>query len=157
MYAGSGVYRIADIRQENFSGEKQLYYVLNHTENDSMTVYCPVDSTRLSMRKLLSKEEIFDIIRLMPDTEEEWIENDQERNRRFTEILRSGDHMAMVKLIKTLYAKKEERLQEKRRLHASDERMMKDAEKLLHEEFAHVLRISLEEVLPFILGEIEKL
>lgn len=46
-------------------------------------------------------------------------------------------------------------MQLKKRLHISDESFLKDAEKLLYEEFAHVLNITKDQVLPFIMRQIE--
>ncbi len=154
MYGSSGVFSITDIRQEKFGEKPELYYVLNHREQHDMVVYCPVNNPKIPMRRLLSKEEIYALIRTMPNAEGEWIDDDRERNRAFTEILRSGDREALVRLVKTLYYKKQERLSERRKLRVSDEKLLKEAETILHEEFAHVLDIRTDEVLPFILGEL---
>ncbi len=154
MYGTSGVFRISDIRQEKFGDKPELYYVLNHREHGDMVVYCPVESPKIPIRKLLSREEIFDLIKTMPKAEGEWIDDDRERNRVFTEILRSGDREALVCLVKTLYFKKQERQKEKRKLRLSDEKLLKEAETILHEEFAQVLDLRVDQVLPFILGEL---
>jgi CarD family transcriptional regulator len=50
----------------------------------------------------------------------------------------------------------QQELKEKgKKLRVSDERFLKDAEKVLYDEFAHVLDIKREEVLPFIFEQIE--
>ncbi len=157
MYGSQGVYKIVDIRPESFGGDETLYYVLTHIDNDSLVVYCPAESPKVPIRRLLSKQEIYDLIHAMPTAEGEWIEHDQKRNQHFTEILKSGVHTELVSLLKLLYAKKQEKDKENKKMHISDERIMKEAEKLLHEEFAHVLQIKEEEVLPFIMGELDKL
>lgn len=158
MYGNNGVYRITDIRPEAFGGgEPILYYVLTHVDNDTLTVYCPVENSKVPLHRLLSVQEIYDLIKLMPDTQGEWIENDQKRNEAFTAILKSGNHSEMVKLIKTIHFEKEERSRRNKKLHIADERIMKEAERVLYEEFAHVLQITPDEVIPFITGEIDKL
>ncbi len=40
-------------------------------------------------------------------------------------------------------------------MHIADERFLNEAEKLLYEEFAHVLQIERNQVLPFILKQIQ--
>ena len=40
-------------------------------------------------------------------------------------------------------------------MHVADERFLNEAEKLLHEEFAHVLHIKREQVLSFIFEQIK--
>lgn len=72
---------------------------------------------------------------------------------KYTKILKSGDNKQLVKLIRTLYLEKVE----VKKLYVNDEKIMTDAEKLLHEEFALVLDIKVDEVLPFILGKLEVL
>lgn len=72
---------------------------------------------------------------------------------KYTKILKSGDNKQLVKLIRTLYLEKVE----VKKLYVNDEKIMTNAEKLLHEEFALVLDIKVDEVLPFILGKLEVL
>lgn len=154
MYGNCDICKIIDIRTEKFSDTEQLYYVLKPVYDERSTIYCPVDSDLVKLRDLLSKDEVYELIALMPDTETEWIENDQERKLRFNDLLRNGDHKQLVKLLKTLYYNRETKLREGKKFYAVDERVMKEAEKIVHREIAHVLDISLEEVVPFITGQL---
>ena len=61
----------------------------------------------------------------------------------------------MIRLIKTLYEHRESLVDSGHKMHAADENFLKDAESVLYEEFAYVLKIHLDEVLPFIQSEIE--
>ena len=91
----------------------------------------------------------------MPDEELPWIENDIERRERCREIIQVGDRRELVGLIKGLYLHGERQRERGRKLHAADERFLRDAEKILYEEFAHVLQIKRDEVLPFIMEQID--
>lgn len=155
MYGNSGVCTIVDIRPEKLAGKKMTYYILKPAENENMTIYCPVDSDKIRMRKLLTLEEVNRLISIMPDTTVEWIEDDQRRKEAFTAVVKSGDHRDLVKMIKTLYFKREEKLSEGKKFHAADEKIMKDAEDMLYGEFSSVLQIRREEVIPFIMGKLE--
>ncbi len=155
MYGSQGVCRILDIREESFSGTPKLYYVLEPVYDANSTIYCPVDSDKISLRKLLSLAEIYELIKLMPDTETSWIENDHERKEKFSTIVKEGDHQQLILLIKTLYFNRQSKLDAGKKPHAIDERLMKDAEHILYTEFAHVLQIKPEEVLPFITGQLD--
>lgn len=154
MYGNCDICKIVDIRNEKFSDNEQLYYVLKPVYDERSTIYCPVDSELVKLRKLLTKDEVYELIALMPDTETEWIENDQERKQRFNDLLRNGNHQQLVKLLKTLYYNRELKTREGKKFYATDERVMKEAEKIVHGEIAHVLDISLEEVVPFITGQL---
>lgn len=135
MYGNSGVCTIVDIRPEKLAGKKMTYYILKPAENENMTIYCPVDSDKIRMRKLLTLEEVNRLISIMPDTTVEWIEDDQRRKEAFTAVVKSGDHRDLVKMIKTLYFKREEKLSEGKKFHAADEKIMKDAEDMLYLEY----------------------
>ena len=58
-------------------------------------------------------------------------------------------------MIKALYRHQETRQAQGRKLHVSDERFLKEAERTLYDEFALVLNIEQDQVLPFILEQIE--
>ena len=92
----------------------------------------------------------------MPDAQTEWIDNEQQRKEKFSKIVKEGDHRELIKLIRALYFNREEKHRSGKKFYLSDERIMKEAETILHEEFAHVLNIKLEEVVPFIMGELQK-
>lgn len=155
MYGSQGVCRILDIRQETFGGEAQLYYVLEPVYDNHSTIYCPVNSHKISLRKLLSVPEIHALITLMPTTETAWIDNDQERKEKFNAIVKEGDHKQLISLIKTLYYNRQAKLEVGKKPHAADERIMKEAEHILYTEFAHVLQIQPEEVVPFITKKLQ--
>ncbi len=153
-YGNSGICKIVDIRKEKFGKEEMLYYILKPVYDDKSMIYCPVDSEKLKIRKLLTIDEVRELIKAMPDAETEWIENDQQRKESFNNILKNGTHLQLIKLIKTLHFKREEKENEGKRFHASDERIMKEAETIVYSEFAHVLKIKQNEVVPFIVGKI---
>ncbi|MEA5051027.1 MAG: CarD family transcriptional regulator [Oscillospiraceae bacterium] len=157
VYESLGVCRITDIRTEKFpSMPPAQYYVLELVYGAQTTVYAPVDSEKLHIRKVLSKQEVLELIARMPDENTQWIENEAERTERYRQILKRGDRGELVGLIKTLYAKREEQLAAGRKFHACDARIMSDAEKVLYEEFALALHIQPDEVVPFITGTLEK-
>lgn len=155
MYGNSGVCRVEDIRWEQFNSDSAvLYYVLKPVYESHSTIYCPVNSDKIKIRKLLSLEEIDEFIQMMPDVDTVWIENDQLRKEKYIDILKRSDHKELIMLLKTLHMKREEKEKFGRKFHSSDERIMKEAEHILHGEFAHVLHIQQEDVVDFIMGKL---
>ncbi len=153
VYESMGVCRVVDIRTEKFpSMAPAQYYVFELVYGAQTTVYAPVDNEKLHIRSVLSKQDVLELIERMPDEKALWIENKTERGERYREVLRKGDRSELSGLIKTLYGKREEQLAAGRKFHASDARIMGDAEKLLYEEFAFALGIQPEEVVAFIAG-----
>lgn len=156
LYGTEGICRITDISVRNMHGEDIEYYVLKPVGENNSTIFVPTGSETLTakMRRIMSAEEIYALIRTMPDEEIEWIENENMRKQRYKEILADGDRKELVRMIKAIYLHEQERKKIGKKLHLSDEKFLKDAEKLLYEEFAHVLNIKKDEVLPFIMEQI---
>lgn len=157
LYGSHGVCRVAGIETKDFGGNLAEYYVLRPVYSENSTIYVPVSNEKLAgkMRRVLTSGEIDQIIRAMPYEESAWVEDESERKEKYKEILAQGDRMELVKMIKALYYHQREQQAKGRRLHTADEHFFKEAEKLLYDEFALVLHIKPEQVLPFIMEQVE--
>ncbi|WP_195267837.1 CarD family transcriptional regulator [Eubacterium sp. 1001713B170207_170306_E7] len=158
LYGTEGVCKIKDIVRENFGGGTMEYYVLQPIYKDSLTIFVHTGNDHLisKMRRVLSRQEIDEIIRTMPEETLLNIENESTREIKYQEIINSGDRRAVVKLIKTIYLRQKSRKEQKKKPYATDERFLKEAEKLLYDEFALVLNVKPNQVLPFIIKQIEQ-
>lgn len=158
QYGAQGVCRIIAIEEKEFMKKRANYYILKplYQTNDS-TIFVPVDSEKLvaKMRKILSQQDIDQMLQFIHTADPIWIEDENTRKETYQTILTSGDRTRTMQMIKTLYLHKQEREKEGKKLHICDERFMKEAETLLYNEFAVVLHIKPEEVLPFILQEMQ--
>lgn len=152
VYASYGVCQIKSIEIRDFSGEPKDYYVLQPVGDSRNTFYIPTDSEALKekMRRVYSRSEVDELINVMPDEGFIWIDNEPQRKEAYKKIIDSGDRHELVKLIKTLYIHRKELEQQHKKPHSSDERFLKDAENVLYDEFAYVLGISRDEVVPYI-------
>ena len=157
IYGMSGVCKIIDIRNEVFSDEEKLYYVLNPVSDKDSIIYVPVHNEKSvsKMKPVLTKEEVLALIHTMP--QEEMIQEADSKVRKeiFTQIIRNGDRRELIKLIKTVYAQKKEREKAGKKMWVADETAMKKAEKILYQEFAVVLQLQYDEILPFIKSELK--
>lgn len=154
IYGARGVCEIVDISKKDFNdGKERTYYVLRPAYDTKATIFVPVSNEALTskMRHVLSSQEIYDMIKAMPDEATIWIENENQRKEKYREILTDGSRLDIIKMIKSLYAHEQDRKENGKKLSMSDERFMKAAEKVLYDEFAVVLHIEPDEVLPFIM------
>lgn len=156
-YGAHGVCRIKDKTTREFGGNFAKYFVLRPIYEQSATIFVPLDNPTLvsRMQRLLTTGEVMEIIREMPNATTMWVENDNVRRETYTDIVRSGDRLSMVRLIKTLHQRKSTLKEERKKLHIADEKVMKEAERMLYEEFAFVLGMEQEEVVPFICKQID--
>lgn len=155
MHPGVGVCCIGDIREENFSDQKQLYYVLKPLyENANSTIYVPVDSNKIVLRKLLSEDEVKELIHAVNLDQPLWIENDNKRNEKFHTILKSLDHLKIIQLIIEIHNKQIEKKNTGKKLRMADLKAMQEAEKLIHQEFAFALKLEVDEVASYVMKEL---
>ena len=154
---GNQVCRVCQEKEEVFHGTRRNYYLLQPIYDTSSMIYVPSDNPKLmgKMRQILSPEEIHQLIREIPNQETKWIADDRQRSDTWKEVLSTGDRKKLVKMIKTLYEKKQEIEAAGRKFHAADENALRQAEQMIHDEFALVLDIQRDQVAPFIAQQIE--
>lgn len=147
VYGNSGVCKIIDISKKKFFDvDEKLYYVMQPVFSDQSVIYTPIDQNLDKFRKVLSVNQVREIIKEIPSQETIWVENNKVRNEKFTKILKNGDQKEIAQLIKTFYVKREELKSAGKKLHIADERVMKEAEQVLYEEFAFVLDTDPEQI-----------
>ena len=151
MYGLTGVCQVVDITKESFIDNLQKeYYVLKYIYDNDTIIKIPTDNEKISMRKLLSKEDMSTLINSIPNSETIWIDNDRKRNEEFKSILKTGDIENLVKLIRSIYLDKEYKQSIGKKLYKVDDEIMQTAERLLNEEFATILNISPDKVATYI-------
>ncbi len=157
LYGVHGVCKVTDTVTKMVGGAEREYYVLKPVFDRGTVLYVPTRNEKLTakLKRILSAEEIYAMIRSMPEEELLWVESENDRKRIYQEALVSGEREQLVRLIKTLHVRREKRTEQKKALLLSDERFMKEAERILYEEFAYVLKIDREQVLPLIMEEIQ--
>lgn len=158
IYKSEGVCTVADIVVKVFREKEMEYYVLKPVYKENSEVFVPKNNTELTskMRQVLTRQEIISLIKSMPDESDIWIDDENQRKSYYKQLIANGDRTELIRLIKTLFNYKEKQKNAGRKLHTTDEKFLKDAEKILYDEFAYVLNISQKEVIPFIAGELEK-
>ena len=157
VYGSQGVCRIEGTQSKKIRGEYVDYIVLKPVYDQNSTVFVPKNNEELlaKMREILSADEIYRIISELPERDPIWIDDDNIRKAKYQEMIDEGDRRKIMLIIKTLYRHKLEQEEKGRRLHQADEFILRQAEKLLHDEFALVLDIRPDEVVPFIMEQID--
>lgn len=153
-YGINGMCNIEDIRpmQLSQSVEKMMYYILRPESNPKSTIFVPVNNQKLvsRMRELMTKDEINAMLVRMKDRTLEWEKDVRFRTESFHEILSNGVNQDLILMIRCLHRKRQELVQLGKKLPARDSNALKTAERLVEEEFAHVLHIKCEEVSDYI-------
>ena len=108
VYKSNGICTITEIQKKKFAGVEREYYVLESISDGHGTWYVPVDSPELvaSINRILSTDEIDELIDGSTDSEEIWDDNYKERANLFNSILKSGDRTKILAVYKTLSLRK---------------------------------------------------
>lgn len=132
-----------------------LYYQLEPVYSRGSRIFVPVDSNKLVMRRVFTEEEVETLLKEIPSIETIWISNEKKREEQYREVARKYDCREWVKIIKTIYLRKQNRRMEGKKITYIDEKYMKLAEENLYGEISIPLKISPDRVERFIRDRIE--
>ena len=157
VYGVQGVCRITGIDERKVDGTQRQYFVLKPEDDKGATFYVPTWNEKAwgKMRKVMTEQEVNDLIDAMPDKTPRWISNENERKEAYRRILASGDQAAVISMIQALYFHRKQREAEGKRLHMSDEYFMKEAEQLLYNEWQYVLKLDKAGLMAYIFTRLE--
>ena len=148
VYGMNGVCRVENIGPMPISGvdSGRMYYTLLPLYTKGSTVFTPVDNTKVKIRSVISKKKALELMDAMSDVEEIEVADDKKRELAYKEALKSCDCREWMRIINTVYKRKEERQAQGKKMSACDERYLKQAQDSLYGEFAISLKIEKNEV-----------
>lgn len=159
VVAGSkGVCMVDDITTLNISGvdREREYYILKPVYVSGSTVYMPVDTAGNSLRKVLTKEEADALIVGMEQIPLITTTNEKLLEQEYRDCMRTNCCEEWVRIIKTIYLRKQKRLESGRKETAVDAKYFRIAEDSLYGELAIALNIPRNEVAAYIANEMNK-
>jgi Transcriptional regulators, similar to M. xanthus CarD len=159
MYGNYGVCKVETVGKPDIVGidKSKLYYTLSSLYHNEK-VYTPID-TNVFMRPVITNAEAQQLISRIPLISESVYNNHSLRlvEDYYKELLQTHDCYDLLKLIKTVYAKKKLAMEQGKKPGQIDERFMRIAEDLLHGEFAVALGISKGSVKSYIEEKVREL
>lgn len=157
VYGINGVCKVEKIGTVNVSGipKDKMYYTLIPVYSKGSKVFTPMDNQKVIMRSVISKEEALELIDSIKDMDLLWESNDKKREQVYKESIRKCDCKEWVRIIKTLYLKKQSRIAEGKKMSAGDERYLHLAEENLFGELAIPLQMEKEKVEEFITDRVD--
>lgn len=158
VYGTNGVCMVGAVGKIDSSimDNKRIYYTLIPFYSKSGKIYVPADSDKVEMRKILTKEEALAIVDEIDEIDELGITDEKTREMQYKEAFQTHDCHEYVRIIKTIYSREQERIAEKKRLTATDERYYKMAEDYLFGELGVALSKDRNEVKNTIMEKIKE-
>ncbi|MEE1014456.1 MAG: CarD family transcriptional regulator [Lachnospiraceae bacterium] len=130
IYGHHGVCEITNVGtlKMPMADQEKLYYTLRPVYHKESSVYAPVENRKIVMRSVITKEE----------------------------AMQTCDCEELVKIIKTLYLRKQQRLGSGKKVTVVDEKYFRQAEDKLYEELAYALGMEKKQVGTYISQHMEE-
>ena len=146
------VCKINDILPKFFKDND--YYLLSPLSDETLTIKVPVNNKEI--RSLITKKDIDKIINDIPNIEP--VNSDTKSLEGiYKDLLASGSHADLIKIIKTTYLRNKERIDNNKKTTDKDNYYFNLAEKYLYQEFQIVLNLTYDEAKDYVINKVEKL
>lgn len=157
VYGQNGICMVEDTTTLTMPDVRKdkLFYVLVPQNAVGSKIYSPVENNKITMRKILTGQEANELIEEMPEIEVLSIQNDRLREETYKKAIRTCDIREWVKMIKTVYAREQERKGKGRKMTATDEKYFRKAEDNLFTELSIALHMEKTKVEDFIMHKID--
>lgn len=130
------------------------YYILVPITDKSLKIQIPVNSKVI--RNLITKDKVEEIIHRIPNIEV--IQTDAKTiDYDYKQLMQSGTHEDLIKIIKTTYLRNKERIDNNKKTTDKDNYYFNQAELYLYNELSVVLGLTYDETKEYIIKEVEKL
>lgn len=153
MYGGTGVCVVEEITSVKFSASQpgKPYYLLRPMYQTG-TIQTPADSGKVPIRPVMNRREAEAVIDAMPTVPAEICteKNLSALRNYYQKQITSFDSMDLIRLAKSIRAKKIEAEKRQKRIGSTDEKYLRRTEELLFGELAVALEISMDDVPAFI-------
>lgn len=137
-YSTTGVCEIIEITEKEIGAEVKSFYILQPVFDRSATVMVPTENELLTsrMRPLLKKQEASELLEKIDEISPLWYNDDRVRFEEYKKALLSNDRAVHLSIIKALLLHQKSQSEKGRKLRNIDERILKEAEKILYTEIA---------------------
>lgn len=150
-----GICRIEDVMQLDIYDTDKEYYMLVPISEKSSKIYISTDNAEGRIRKVISKEETLKFIKSIPEIDAKDIPNEKMREQEYKTSILSCNNEKIVSIIKSIYARKQERMEQGKKITTTDDKYFKRAEDVLFSELSFVLNIPKDKMEQFISDTIE--
>lgn len=157
VYGINGVCLVQDICASPFDKkDTRTFYLLKPLGSSAGSViYTPTDNEQVLMRPLMTRERVQELIEQMPGITPLEIPMEKMRREIYRQVMHSCDPVEYVRLIKTVYQRRMDMIQQHKRLSETDSDFERNAKLSLYHELAVVLGVQFAEVEPYLISKLE--
>lgn len=147
VYSAHGICQIDDICEKTYFDITKKYYVLHPLDNLKLSINTPVDNKAVAMLELLEQAEAKIILNSFQSPGIEWIENNKERTKTYSDIINTGHRKNLSRVVNTLIRKKFEAELDNKKLLDQDLKLLISVQNILYRELAYSLNTSFESIM----------
>ena len=138
MYGVHGVCLVAAQEVKQLDRKSVAYLVLEPIGKNHTRYLVPAQNPAAlaKLRRMLSREELYDMLESQEVKRGLWVEQENQRKQRYRELISGTDTLALMQAICAAYRHREAQTAARRKLHLCD------AEKILVEENMQVLNLT---------------
>lgn len=141
--------KIIEIRKIN----DKTYYRMVPITDSSLIIDTPINNSFI--RNVISKENALNIIKDIPNIEPIDDINIKNIDICYKQLLNTGEHKNLIKIIKTSYLRNENRINNNKKISYIDETYFNIAENYLYNELGFVLNLTNDEIKQLIIDTIK--
>jgi CarD family transcriptional regulator len=148
VYGSEGVFTVSEYTDSPIDkNDDRRFYVLKPIFGpEGNIIMTPVDNINVKMRAVMDRSDALSFIERIPDICILTVEKEKNRRDTYREALACANCEQYVSIIKTVYARREEAIKQKKRLAESDNDYEKKAKFCLFGELSVAMGISVSEV-----------
>ena len=148
VYGSEGVFTVSEYTDSPIDkNDDRRFYVLKPIFGpEGNIIMTPVDNINVKMRAVMDREDALLFIERIPDICILTVEKEKNRRDTYREALACANCEQYVSIIKTVYARREEAIKQKKRLAESDNDYEKKAKFCLFGELSVAMELSVSEI-----------
>lgn len=144
LYGFSGACQVVEMGPLSFGGPDKIYYSLKPVYDSRSTIYVPLNKEDEIVRKVITKPEAEKVLERITQRQS----NEMALERDACEaVLKSGDNVEVSQVIRQLRNLRKENRKNHKGLNISEERILRDAERIFFSEIATAFEMTMEDTL----------
>lgn len=158
VYGTHGACTITFIGKIEMNPQNDEYMVLEPCDQPESKYYVPTHNpiAMSRIRKIMTKEQLEDLLSNSKIIEEDWICADMRRKEHYKNILNNGDFKEIIGMIQSLYSHRQQQSSVGRKFHVCDENLLKSAEQMIASEVSQILSIPQYSVEEYIKSKLDE-
>ncbi|MDE6687048.1 MAG: hypothetical protein K2J95_06435 [Lachnospiraceae bacterium] len=144
LYGFSGACQVVEIGPLSFGGPDKLYYSLKPVYDSRSTIYVPLNKEDEIVRKVITKPEAEEVLEKITQCQPDNMTFERDACE---EVLKSGDNVEVSRVIKQLRNLRKENRKSHKGLNISEERILRDAERIFFSEIATAFEMTMEDTM----------